>query len=59
MRARNPRIRSKGSRTNTLRDATSIFAVGVAVKTNEESAMAASKTIMQVDQKLDSPLMRA
>jgi hypothetical protein len=59
MRARNPCIGSKGSRTDTFRDATSIFAVGLAVKTNEDSAMDASKTIMQVDHMLDIPLTRA
>lgn len=52
-------IKTKGSRTDTLRDATSIFALGWSVKTNEDNAMAASKAIMQLDQKLDIPLIRA
>lgn len=45
--------------TDTFRDATSIFPVGLAVKTNDEIAMDVSKTIMQVDHRLDIPLTRA
>lgn len=45
--------------TDTLRDATSIFPVGLAVNTNEDSATDASRTIMQVDHRLEIPLKRA
>ena len=45
--------------TDTFRDATSTFPVGLAVNTRDDSAIAASRTSMQVDHRLDIPLARA